>query len=137
MVTAQTQYSLANACSYFAEHLAVGDYYAEGQQVAGVWFGQSAERLGLAGPVKSDQFFRLCENQHPDTGDTLTQRLNTTRVDQGHTRANRRIFFDFTFSPPKSVSIAALVGGDARIREAHAKATQAALTQCIRHTNRI
>ncbi len=40
MVTAQTQYSLANARSYFTEHLAVGDYYAEGQTIAGEWFGE-------------------------------------------------------------------------------------------------
>ena len=31
--------------------------------------------------------------------------------------ANRRVFYDFTFSQPKSVSIAALVGHDAWIRE--------------------
>ncbi len=33
MLTAQTQYSLGNPRSYFAEHLAVGDYYAKGQTV--------------------------------------------------------------------------------------------------------
>jgi conjugative relaxase-like TrwC/TraI family protein len=64
----------------------------------------------------------------------LTQRLKTTRtvVDEtGRTYevANRRIFFDFTFSPPKSVSIAALIGNDPRIVEAHHRAVEAALRE--------
>ncbi len=67
--------------------------------------------------------------QHPSTGAPLTQRQNTTRLQDGQVTANRRIFFDFTFSPPKSVSIAALVAGDERIRGIHARATKAALVQ--------
>ncbi len=67
--------------------------------------------------------------QHPSTGAPLTQRQNTTRLQDGQVTANRRIFFDFTFSPPKSVSIAALVAGDERIRGIHAGATKAALVQ--------
>ena len=75
MVTAKTQYNLANAREYFEEHLCVGDYYDEGQRVSGEWQGLGAERLGLAGRVRADDFLRLCENQHPATGETLTQRL--------------------------------------------------------------
>ena len=127
MVTAQTQYNLARARSYFAEHLAVGDYYAEGQEVAGEWFGAGCRQLELTGPVRAGEFLNLCENQHPSTGAPLTQRHNTTRLQDGQLTANRRIFFDFTFSPPKSVSIAALVAGDERIRGIHARATKAAL----------
>jgi conjugative relaxase-like TrwC/TraI family protein len=119
VVTAQTQYNLKNAKEYFEEHLCIDDYYNEGEQVTGEWFGQSGERLGLSGKVRADEFLRLCENQHPATGDTLTQRLNTTRIKNGQTAANRRIFYDFTFSPPKSVSLVALAGKDGRIVEAH------------------
>jgi predicted ATPase with chaperone activity len=35
VVTAKTQYNLKNAREYFEEHLCVGDYYDEGQRVAG------------------------------------------------------------------------------------------------------
>jgi hypothetical protein len=49
VVTAKTQYNLKNAREYFEEHLCVGDYYNEGQRVAGEWCGLGAERLGLAG----------------------------------------------------------------------------------------
>jgi conjugative relaxase-like TrwC/TraI family protein len=129
VLTAQTQYSLGNARSYFAEHLAVGDYYAEGQTVAGLWFGRGCERLGLAGRVGESEFLRLCDNQHPSTAEPLTARLNTVRASDSGTTANRRIFFDFTFSPPKSVSIAALVGGDDRILAAHAQAVHSALSE--------
>ncbi|MGI8966623.1 MAG: MobF family relaxase, partial [Limisphaerales bacterium] len=129
VVTAKTQYNLKNAREYFEEHLAVGDYYDEGQRVAGEWIGLGAERLQLSGKVRAEDFLRLCENQHPATGETLTQRLNTTRTEGGESAANRRIFFDFTFSPPKSVSIAGLMGEDKRILEAHTRAVRSALRE--------
>ncbi|MCU0771904.1 MAG: relaxase domain-containing protein [Verrucomicrobia bacterium] len=129
MVTAKTQYNIKNAREYFEEHLCVGDYYNEGQRVAGGWTGLGAERLGLSGKVRADDFLRLCENQHPATGETLTQRLNTTRTEDGENAANRRIFFDFTFSPPKSVSLAGFLGKDERILEAHARSVKAAVRE--------
>ncbi|HUZ06980.1 MAG TPA: MobF family relaxase [Candidatus Paceibacterota bacterium] len=130
MVTAKTQYNLKNAKEYFEEHLCVGDYYDEGQRVAGQWFGQGAERLGLTSKVGAEAFLRLCENRHPASGEILTQRLNTTRKDEASDKsANRRIFYDFTVSPPKSVSVAALVGGDERILEAHAQAVRSAMKE--------
>jgi len=129
MVTAKTQYNLKNAQEYFEEHLCVGDYYNEGQRVAGEWAGLGAERLGLSGKVRAADFLRLCENQNPSTGDTLTQRLNTTRTEDGENAANRRIFYDFTFSPPKSVSLAGFLGKDERILEAHARAVKGAMRE--------
>jgi conjugative relaxase-like TrwC/TraI family protein len=129
VVTAKTQYNLKNAEQYFEEHLCVGDYYNEGQRVSGEWLGLGAERLGLSGKVRADDFLRLCENQNPCTGETLTQRLNTTRTEGDKSAANRRIFYDFTFSPPKSVSIAGFLGGDERILEAHARAVRSALRE--------
>src|SRR5437870_9801353 len=47
VVTAKTQYNLKNAREYFEEHICVGDYYNEGQRVAGEWSGLGAEWLGL------------------------------------------------------------------------------------------
>ena len=129
VVTAKTQYSLSNAQSYFAEHLAVGDYYQEGQKVAGEWFGVGAQSLGLNGKIREADFLALCENQNPQSGDTLTQRTNTVREQDGITAANRRIFYDFTFSPPKSVSVMALLLDDQRIVKAHQRAIQIALTE--------
>src|ERR1017187_2356747 len=129
MVTAKTQYSLKHAQEYFDEHLCVGDYYDEGQRVAGQWIGAGAEHLGLTGKIRADDFLRLCENQHPAKGETLTQRLNTTRTNGDENAANRRVFYDFTFSPPKSVSLAAFLGNDERIFEAHTRAVRCALQE--------
>jgi conjugative relaxase-like TrwC/TraI family protein len=129
VLTAKTQYNLQNAREYFEEHLCVGDYYDEGQRVSGQWFGTGAEQLGLSGKVRADDFLRLCENQHPATGETLTQRLNTVRMENGKESVNRRVFYDFTISPPKSVSVAALAGADERIIEAHTNAVRSALRE--------
>jgi conjugative relaxase-like TrwC/TraI family protein len=134
MLSPKAQCSLADAKRYFGEHLAVGEYYMQGQQVRGQWYGKGAADLGLSGVANVEQFERLCDNLHPQTGQRLTMRQKTTRsnVDADgaeHERANRRVFYDFTISPPKSVSIAALVGNDRRIVEAHERAVTMALEQ--------
>ena len=134
MLTTKAQYRLGDAKEYFAEHLSVGDYYAEGQRALGQWYGQGAEKLGLSGVTRQDDFVRLCENLHPKTGEKLTMRQNTMRSDIGpdgqpRQNTNRRVFYDFTFSPAKSVSITALVGHDPRIVEAHEQAVTTALGQ--------
>src|SRR3984893_2954338 len=88
--------------------------------------------LGLGGVVTRDQFLALCDNLHPKTGEQLTQRRNTIRRAEDGEAANRRVFYDFTFSPPKSVSVAALVGGDKRIVTAHTEAVKIALAELER-----
>ena len=130
MLSPKTQTNLKNAQSYFEEHLAVGDYYSEGQQIVGEWIGRGATALELSAAVGKDEFLKLCENRHPQTGDRLTARTKDTRQkEDGGEVANRRVFFDFTFSPPKSVSIAALVGNDQRIIEAHRAAVKVAVQE--------
>jgi len=127
MRSPKTQCNLKNAKEYFEEHLCVGDYYSEGERVFGQWIGNGTSRLGLRGHVKRDEFLRLCENLHPQTGELLTQRQKTRRWmldEKGEEReaANRRVFYDFTISPPKDVSILALVGADHRVTIAHDRA---------------
>lgn len=129
MLSPKTQTNLKNAKGYFEEHLSVGDYYAENERVQGEWMGKGAALLGLSGNVMRDEFLALCENLHPKSGEQLTQRRNTVRNDGAAEVANRRVFYDFTFSPPKSVSVAALVGGDERVVSAHASAVKAALAE--------
>ena len=134
MLTMKAQYSLRNAESYFREHLGVGDYYMEGRSVSGEWIGEGAAKLGLSGVTTEKDFLNLCRNIHPRTDEQLTPRLNSKRVSVDkdgnvHESANRRVFYDFTLSPPKSVSIAALVGNDQRIIEAHDEAVQVAMRE--------
>jgi conjugative relaxase-like TrwC/TraI family protein len=119
VLSPKTQTNLKNAKSYFAEHLSIGDYYGENARVQGEWLGKGAVKLGLSGIVGADEFLALCENKHPKSGERLTQRDD----------AVRRVFFDFTISPPKSASVAALVAADKRIALAHARAVSMALSE--------
>ena len=48
-------------------------YWSQGQTVQGEWQGQLAEKYGLAGAVNADEFHRLSEGQHPQTGEQLVQ----------------------------------------------------------------
>ena len=137
VLSPKTQYSLSNAKEYFEEHLCAGDYYSEGERISGQWFGEGAKRLHLSGTVQADEFLSLCDNLNPETGQRLTQRLKTTRIQidangERQEAANRRVFYDFTISPPKSVSIMALVGQDARITNSHNRAVSAALCELER-----
>lgn len=99
--------STAAAKQYFGKALTRGDYYTEGQEIAGAWHGKGAEQLRLSGEVKPEDFEALLENKQPD-GTPLTARTVT----------NRRPGYDFTFDVPKSVSILYSLGGDERIPDA-------------------
>ena len=111
MFSAVAHKNLADAESYFDEHLAQNDYYAAGEIRAGQWIGAGAERLGLGQAVTREQFHALCENQNPNDGERLTPRQ--LKEDK------RRVFYDFTCSPPKSVSVMAVTLDDQRLVEAH------------------
>jgi len=128
MLRVKPQLSLRNAKEYHRAHLRVGDYYSEDQSIAGEWIGEAAKSLGLTGVVTEKDFFALCEGQNPVTGARLTQRLNTVRHENGERRSNRRVFHDFTISPPKSVSIVALCE-DKRIVELHDSAVRLAMAE--------
>jgi conjugative relaxase-like TrwC/TraI family protein len=128
MIRPKVQLSLRNARAYFREHLSVGDYYSAGQTMTGEWLGHGAERLGLTGPVGEKAFVDLCEGRDPRTGERLTARMNTTRWENEKREPNRRIFYDFTISPPKSISVVALYQ-DKQIVELHNRAVRVAMNE--------
>jgi conjugative relaxase-like TrwC/TraI family protein len=126
--------SAKQAANYFDAGLQKGDYYTKEM---GVWGGIAAERLGLAGEVKRADFVALTENRMPGTnGESLTLRTNTTRLapvvdektgefvtdpETGKIKmeevSNRRAGYDFTFSVPKSLSVAmAFMGAEERAK---------------------
>ncbi|MCY3828374.1 MAG: relaxase domain-containing protein [Rhodospirillaceae bacterium] len=99
-------------------------YYAKDDpehRAASGWAGKGAEELGLKGPVDPDTFRAVLEGKVPDGSDT---RLGRRGKDGEILHRPGR---DLTFSAPKSVSLAALVGGDRRIAEAHDRAVAATL----------
>jgi conjugative relaxase-like TrwC/TraI family protein len=113
-------------------------YWSQGQQVQGHWQGQLAGKFGLSGTVGADEFTRLSEGQHPLTGEQLVlhrQPFEYANADGEMVKSvQHRAGWDATFSPPKSVSLTALVGGDDRIRVAHGEAVTIALTELERYT---
>ena len=103
-------------------------YYAKddpGHRAASAWAGKGAEELGLSGEVDPDAFAAILEGQVPDG-----PRLGRPGKDGEIVHRPGR---DLTLSAPKSVSLAALVGGDARVTEAHGKAVERALAWVERH----
>ena len=112
--------SAAQGASYYEKD----GYYAKDDpehRDASAWFGKGAEALGLSGPVDPDTFKAILEGKVPDgSGTELGKRGKDGEITH---RPGR----DLTFSAPKSVSIAALVGGDERIVGAHDRAVQATL----------
>ncbi|WP_404337920.1 MobF family relaxase [Sphingomonas sp. MMS12-HWE2-04] len=107
-----------------ARYYAVGDYYTKGGDEHSEWGGQIAAELGLAGQrVEPGLFEELLSGKVGD------QQLGRRRGDtiQHHPG------WDFAVSAPKSVSIMALVSGDARILTAHEDAVGAALRYLEEH----
>ena len=112
--------SAAQGASYYERD----GYYARDDpehREASAWAGRGAGELGLEGTVEPETFRAVLEGCVPDGSDTRLGRR--TREGGIEHRPGR----DLTFSAPKSVSVAALVGGDARIVEAHDRAVKATL----------
>ena len=121
MFTAVAHKSLAGAEGYFVEHLSQNDYYSAGEIRPGQWIGSGAQRLGLKQNVSREQFHALCENRNPQKDDRLTQRQKK--------EDKRRVFYDFTCSAPKSVSVLAVTLDDQRLVAAHGEATRIAFRE--------
>ncbi len=118
MFTVVAHKNLAGAAGYFSEHLAQNDYYAADESRPGEWIGVGSARLGLPKTVSREAFVALCENRDPNTGTRLSQR----QLAEGQ----RRVFYDFTCSAPKSVSIVAVTLDDPRLVSAHQEAARIA-----------
>jgi conjugative relaxase-like TrwC/TraI family protein len=93
------------------------------------WGGRGAARLGLGGAARLQDFRAVMGGCNPDpSGAPLSVKDRRAREGQeatageGGVRAGHRAGFDLTFSAPKSVSVAALVGGDERLIDAHSAA---------------
>ena len=133
MMTMSKPLGAGQAKRYHHEQLqnAAENYYSHGHEIVGQWDGRLAAAWGLAGAVAEDQFARLADGKHPLTDEQLVRILRphqqVSAAGRTVTTVDHRAGWDLTVSAPKSVSLAALVGGDARIREAHRQAVEAAL----------
>lgn len=105
-------------------NLAREDYYLNGGEPPGQWYGKGAESLGLFGEVDGNALSNLFQGMSPDGSGALVQIQRRDGV------AVHRPGWDLTFSAPKSVStLWSQCSEEARrvIQDAHLQAVKAAL----------
>ncbi|WP_338138236.1 conjugative transfer relaxase/helicase TraI [Enterobacter quasiroggenkampii] len=90
------------------------NYYVSGS-LDDRWMGKGVEKLGLNGRIDSHTLDAVMAGKLPDGSD-----LSRMSGDRNMHRAG----YDLTFSAPKGVSMAILVGGDKRLLEAHNRAVE-------------
>jgi conjugative relaxase-like TrwC/TraI family protein len=133
MMTMSNALSGGQATTYYQQDYAnkKENYYSERGEVNGNWIGQLAEEWGLTGEVTSEQYARLVAGQDPHTGEQLIRFVPSREAVNNYgeeiTTSEHRAGWDATFSAPKSVSLAALVGDDERVRVAHRESVEKAL----------
>jgi conjugative relaxase-like TrwC/TraI family protein len=114
------------------------NYWSQRGVIAGEWQGRLVEQFGLAGTVSAEDFAKLSQGQHPQTGEQLVRQRASYEYQDADGKTIRtmehRAGWDATFSAPKSVSLTALVGGDERVREAHRESVRVALDQLEHYT---
>ncbi len=139
MLTISKPLSAAQVRTYHAEEFsnARHNYYTTGDEIRGQWHGELARQWGLSGDVQEAHIHRLADGHHPITGEPLvhhqTARAYTNERGERVTTMEHRAGWDGTFSAPKSVSLTALVGGDARVAEAHRASVRVALDETERY----
>jgi conjugative relaxase-like TrwC/TraI family protein len=140
MLTISKPLSASQAQTYHAKEFTAAEqnYWKQGDNIQGEWRGKLAETFKLSGAVGADEFARLSEGQHPQTGEQLVRHrvIEKYQTEDGRTVApvEHRAGWDATFSAPKSISLTALVGGDERVREVHREAVAVALGELERYT---
>src|SRR5215510_5188286 len=133
MITISKALSAGQAETYYQQDYTnkTEDYYTEEGELKGVWSGRLAQEWELTGEVTSEQYARLVAGQDPHTGEQLIRsvpaRESVNHFGEEITTSEHRAGWDATFSAPKSVSLAALVGDDERIRVAHRESVEKAL----------
>jgi len=139
MVTISKPLSASQAQAYHRSEFTSAEqsYYTQSNQVRGEWQGKLAAQWGLTGEVTEEQFARLANGQHPDTGEQLIRHRESFehKNEYGETvkTMEHRAGWDATFSAPKSVSLTALVGGDERVRDAHRASVRVAVDELERY----
>src|ERR1700678_2738243 len=140
MLTISKPLSAGQAQTYHQKEFTAKEqnYWSQQGITAGEWQGHLAARFVLVGAVSAEDFARLSQGQHPQTGDQLVRQRASYEYqdDEGKTvkTMEHRAGWDATFSAPKSVSLTALVGRDDRVREAHRDSVTTALEQLEYYT---
>ena len=140
MLTISKPLSAGQAQTYHQKEFTAKEqnYWSQRGVIAGEWHGRLVEQFGLAGTVSAEDFAKLSQGQHPQTGEQLVRQRASYEYQDADGKTIRtmqhRAGWDATFSAPKSVSLTALVGGDERVREAHRDSVSVALDQLEHYT---
>jgi conjugative relaxase-like TrwC/TraI family protein len=140
MLTISKPLSAGQAQTYHQKEFTAKEqnYWSQRGVIAGEWQGRLAAQFGLAGTVSAEDFAKLSQGQHPQTGEQLVRQRASYEYQDADGKTvktmEHRAGWDATFSAPKSVSLTALVGGDERVREAHRESVRVALDQLERYT---
>ena len=132
--------SASQAQTYHAKEFTAAEqnYWKQGDTIQGEWHGKLAQNFGLSGAVGAEEFARLSEGQHPETGKQLVSHRTVHEYRNADGKmvspVEHRAGWDATFSAPKSISLTALVGGDDWVREAHREAVNVALNELEKYT---
>ena len=125
MLTISKPLSAGQAQTYHEKEFTAKEqnYWSQRGVIAGEWQGRLAGAFGLVGVVSAEDFAKLSQGQHPQTGEQLVRQRASYEYQDADGKTiktmEHRAGWDATFSAPKSVSLTALVGGDDRVREAH------------------
>ena len=140
MLTISKPLSAGQAQTYHQKEFTAKEqnYWSQRGVIEGEWQGRMAGQFGLAGAVSAEDFAKLSQGQHPQTGEQLVRQRASYEYQDADGKTIRtmehRAGWDATFSAPKSVSLTALVGGDERVREAHRESVRVALDQLEHYT---
>jgi conjugative relaxase-like TrwC/TraI family protein len=140
MLTISKPLSAGQAQSYHQREFIAKEqnYWSQRGEIAGQWQGRLARQFGLLGAVSAEDFARLSQGQHPQTGEQLVKQRASYEYTDADGKSvktmEHRAGWDATFSAPKSVSLTALVGGDDRVREAHRESVRTALESLEHYT---
>jgi len=119
--------SAGSAAAYYTKYLADSP-----GEVPGVWTGDQASALGLAGDVRGDDLLALLEGRDPASGTPLGRAFADRKLTNG--KVVRAVAgFDATFSAPKSLSVLWALTQDDRLLAAHDTAVSAALAHLERY----
>ena len=140
MLTISKPLSAGQAQTYHQKEFTAKEqnYWSQRGVIAGEWQGRLAGQFGLVGMVSAEDFAKLSQGQHPQTGEQLVRQRASYEYQDADGKTvktmEHRAGWDATFSAPKSVSLTALVGGDQRVREAHRESVRVALDQLEHYT---
>jgi conjugative relaxase-like TrwC/TraI family protein len=140
MLTISKPLSAGQAQNYHAKEFTAKEqnYWSQRGVIQGEWQGRLASQFGLAGAVTAEDFAKLSQGEHPQTGEQLVRQRASYEYQDADGKTiktmEHRAGWDATFSAPKSVSLTALVGGDQNVRVAHRDSVRVALEQLEHYT---